>query len=162
LLLFFALTAAIPLAERLIPGRYNTSALPDTFDSLDERGVFESAGFDLAQIQAFLEQDSAVVWVGRAMYPRFYKAAQGEPGGSWPSFNPQDFPRVGFYLVGSQDGGVILPVEVPPAYFPNARDVLVLGCHYEDYLEAQVLIILDADPLLIQRSPHAEWMCIPP
>ena len=156
LLVFFMLTAAIPIAERIIPARYGDGK------SLDEQGVFETAGFDIPQIEAFLRQDAAVVSIGRALYPRFYKAGQGELGGSWPSFNPQDFPRVGFYLVGPQDGGVILPVERPPVYFPNAKDVIVIGCLNEDYLAANVVIILDDDPAVISRSPQDGWSCSQP
>jgi hypothetical protein len=88
------------------------------------------------EIERFLAQDAAAVVAGRALYPRFYRAQEGEPGSGWWAFRERDFARLGFFVIGPERANVILPLETSPDWFPNASDVIVVGCQEEDYIEA--------------------------
>jgi hypothetical protein len=96
------------------------------------------------------------------MYPRYYLAGDGIPTNEWPVYNTQDYPRLGFVLVDPKTDPVILRVEAPPAHFPNAADVLILGCKREDYIEARLVMLLNEPKAAIQASPPLPWSCTSP
>ncbi len=75
---------------------------------------------------AFLDQ-GGLAFTGRALYPRYYLAGEGEPGTDNP-MGPQPYARLGFYLAGPQNRSFVMPIQNRPGTFPNASDVLVLGC----------------------------------
>ncbi|MBE9524052.1 MAG: hypothetical protein IMY76_03065, partial [Chloroflexi bacterium] len=77
------------------------------------------------------------------LYPRYYLPDQGELGSGHPAYSPRDFSRLGFYLLGPQSAYVIVPLENSPVFFPNAADVLVIGCPTDDYLDAVIIIVQD-------------------
>jgi hypothetical protein len=128
---------SLPLTELLVPDRY--AAANDT-SALAAWRQSDFAGATSLDPAAFLEQDDATVLTGRALYPRYYAAGFGEPGGQWPAFNPQPFARLGFVLVGPGGQNVILPLQSAPAAFPNAVDVIVFACQAENYLRAVAVL----------------------
>ena len=75
------------------------------------------------------------------------------------SYTPRDYSRLGFTLIGPAPRQVVLRLSAAPSYFPNASDVLVLGCSRGDYLEAYLVVILDASDELLVRSPLEGWTC---
>jgi hypothetical protein len=99
---------------------------------------------------------NATILHGRALYPRFFFADAGEPG-EWRSFQPRPYRRVSFYLVGSQNIGVILPDDEIPDLFPHGSDVIVIGCYNDRYFDALGVIILSSvdksvDAVLLRSS----------
>jgi hypothetical protein len=158
---FFLLTAAIPLSERLVPDRYHDMAVENTLASLQAGGMLQSAGIDRGVVDRLLQSENAEVLIGRAMYPRFYKAGKGLLGGGWPGYEPRDYSRLGFYLSPSNTP-VVLPAESAPAPFPNASDVLIVGCKQPDRVEALFIAILDQPQQVFLRSPLEEWSCATP
>ena len=115
---FFLLTAAIPVAERLIPDRYQAMTADSVLASLEAEGLLESAGIDRMVVDRLLESETAEVLIGRAMYPRFYKAEKGLLGGGWPAYEPRDYNRLGFVLT-SPATPIVLPVEYSAVAFPE-------------------------------------------
>jgi hypothetical protein len=152
-LCFMLLVAAIPIAERFIPARYPPGAAQAALATL----ISETSdkALDAPALQRFLKDEKAVALAGRAMYPRYYKAGDGIPRRGWPSYAVREYPRLGFVLVGSDTIPVVLPQAAPPADFPNAADVLVLGCKGEDYIDARLVMLLKhpATVLLPSSSP---------
>lgn len=125
----------MPLAELAIPARYAPLAADQAAQQWRQGNL--GSDFDAA---AFLSQPQARALVGRALWPRYYGADAGEPGGQWPAFNPLPFARLGFVLVGPQGAQVVLPAEQAPDGIRNAADVLVFACQRGDYLEAVALM----------------------
>jgi hypothetical protein len=152
--LFFAISAAIPLAEFAVPKRFDNVDIWSLLANLQEKGEVAPLGID-----SFLSQDGAEVLIGRGLYPRYHLAGQGEPGSGWPSYTPRDYSRLGFYLIGPERRQVILRVPAAPAYFPNASDVLVLGCSEGDYLDAYLVVVLGPSPVTLVRSPVEKLTC---
>jgi len=136
----------LPLPEIVIPVRFDA---PTTELA---QGVWNnselSTKFDL-QISDFLIQPGAEILVGRALYPRFYLAGEGEPGGTETPFNSLSFPRLVFWLIGPRDDQMAIPLE-EAASFPNATDVLVIGCAENTFFRADAVLFTDlsADDLL--------------
>lgn len=74
---------------------------------------------------------------GRAIYPRYYKANEGEPGSAKLGYGKSDQARLVFFLAGEQSTLVIFPIDRSPKFFPNTANVAVYGTQKEGYLLAE-------------------------
>lgn len=90
-----------------------------------------------------------VIRTGRAIYPRYYPAGDGEPGTAKAGYEISNQSRLVFFLVGPEPGLVILPCTEPPAAFPHTADVAVIGSLHNGVLQAR-LILLEKDGLTAQ------------
>jgi hypothetical protein len=125
--------------------------IPPRYFNLPKRDLLASVMlFDDGEIRDFLAHDNAVVVEGRALYPRYYKAGEGEPGENWAAFIERNYDRLGFSLVGPENGSVIIPLEEPPEIFPNASDVIVVGCREEDYIDAALVLVSPEAPAEVE------------
>ena len=149
--LILVLALLSPAAEALLPARYQP------LDDAQATGLWGQSDLaDEADIAGFLEQSGAVALVGRALYPRYYPAGEGEPGGDWVAFNPLPFDRLGFVLLGPNGNHVILPLRTAPDAFPNGADVVVYGCQVQGYFRAAALLFSqDEAPGLLSDAPDA-------
>ncbi|MEI6289994.1 MAG: hypothetical protein WCP19_06125, partial [Chloroflexota bacterium] len=78
---------------------------------------------------------------GRLIYPRWYKAGDGEPGTAKIGYGKSDQARLVFYLVGEKNTLIIFPARKSPAFFPNASDVTVTGNFAAGYFAAESITI---------------------
>ncbi|MBW8011331.1 MAG: hypothetical protein FVQ83_08830 [Chloroflexi bacterium] len=144
--LIFSIGLIMPLSESFIPPKYSEITKEEVLELISERLPIlnELTNIDLDD----LVNNSAVeVFSGRALYPH-YNPAGNKPLSSNPAWNwsPSDLidkDRMVFYLVGPYNLSVILPVDQIPEFFPNAEDVIVIGCQKDDYLLAQVVIFMN-------------------
>jgi hypothetical protein len=86
---------------------------------------------EITMLKGFLGQDGATIVHGKALYPVYLKAEEGMVNVNWPSFAPQPYDRLAFYLIGSESLSVNLPMDAPPLYFPDGANVTVIGCKVE-------------------------------
>jgi hypothetical protein len=113
----------------------------DVQSLLDELDVSKGSIFN---VKEFLLQPGADVLIGRALYPRFYAANEGEPGGEFSAFNALPFSRIALVLIGPQGNyQIALPLESASLSFPNASDVVILGCEEKGYFRAAVVLFTD-------------------
>jgi hypothetical protein len=166
----FFIGSLLPLAERVVPQRYPDKGKQEVLKSLLDTSALD--GVDPSALERTISVNDQVL-IGRALYPRFYKADTGAPGhpttDTWaesarPSFYTKEFPRFGFYLVGPQNSSIILPTLESPDRFPNASDVIVLGCPGEEYFDAWAVAIFDAQHRIesvFTRSPLPERLSCP-
>jgi len=124
----FLIGALLPLAEWLIPARYPPIVKSETVQFLTIHNRWDTLSEEVKlQVETLLaDPDSTVLW-GRAIYPRYFPAGQGEAGGGWPAANPRACARLAFHLIGGQEMDVFIPQAQLPDSFPNALDVLVIG-----------------------------------
>lgn len=87
----------------------------------------------------FAPQTGEVFVYGRAIYPRFYEAGEGEPGSAKLGYGASAEARLVFWLAGPQAGLVIVPLESAPGFFPHAADVRVVGRMDGDALRARLV-----------------------
>jgi hypothetical protein len=156
---FFVISAAIPVAENAIPERFRDADIHALVANLSENGAFSALGIDRQALETFLKEEHAEALIGRGLYPRYHLAGEGEPGSGWPSYAPRDYNRLGFYLIGPKRRQVILRMPAAPSFFPNASDVLVLGCSEGDYLDALMVVFLKSPDIILVRSPLNQWAC---
>jgi hypothetical protein len=149
------LAGLVPLiVEAAIPARYDPPAEPELAASL---GLFSQE-----EIQYLRAHEAAVAIQGRGLYPRFYRSGEGEPGEDWVAYLERDYSRLGFFLVGPTKGSVILPMEGSPEWFPNAADVIIVGCQEEAYIDAAAVLVSvegNHQSALLVRSAFDEFAC---
>jgi len=152
-----------PLAvEKSISPQYTILSKDDGIAILEQEGFFtQLASVSEDEITRYIESEQTVVLQGRAFYPRFYPAGEGESGSGWYAYAPKDYSRLGFSLIGSSDNPIVLPRENPPEYFPNASDVIVIGCELDNYIDALAVLIKDSTSQIVLRSPLGEVVCPP-
>jgi len=134
--------------------------------SLDAAGHLQAAGAAREALDGFIEGPSAVMIYGRALYPRFYRSDQGELDRGYPYLTLQ-FPRLAFTTIGPRGtDSIVFPLDDPP-YFPNAADVLVLGCYVSStdphiaHVDALAVFLLEeGDQITVYaRQPAASLRC---
>lgn len=84
-------------------------------------------------------QPGEQVWHGRAIYARYYEAGDGEPGTAKLGYGKTDQARLVLWLVGPQDGLVILPIEAAPPPIPNQSEIWVVGKVSDEVMTARLL-----------------------
>jgi len=94
-------------------------AFPEKYLSLTEEQL--SATLEITPL------DGEIVVYGRAIYPRYYEAGDGEPGTAKLGYEPNKQARLVFWLVGPDPGLVIFPLDTAPEFFPHASDVWIVG-----------------------------------
>jgi hypothetical protein len=127
-LLFLGIGISLPLSEKVFPQRYPLFAQDEILNEiLSARGV-EQSGLDAVCLQDILNDSSTKIVQGRALYPGFYDAGEGEIFTDAVGYKPVNEGRLVFEMVGQEDARVIIPMTQSPDFFPNASDViLVLG-----------------------------------
>jgi hypothetical protein len=156
-ILLLVIGSAAPILERSIQPRYPEQVQAQMLDSL-----FASPDLSEEQKQALtrLLAENGVASVGRALYPRYNKANQGEPGTNNP-FAAKPYSWVGFYLTEETYRPVILPLEHQPDWFPNGSDVLVIGCPDGQAAAAAIFNSVDDPPavVLFRFSDASSLVC---
>ena len=135
-LIILALGASLPLAEHLFPQRYppaSRAALLAHLSSADPQGVH--------QTQALAKEPGALVLRGRAIYPRYYAAGEGEPQSAKTGYSDMPQPRLVFFLLGQTNSLVVLDLPQSPDFFPNAADVTLIGLPRKGYIQAEAVLV---------------------
>jgi hypothetical protein len=144
----FALIGAIPWITESInpPSRYSSlepGALQEQIEKIVTTQGLNTTGTEL---QIFSEQTGAITVVGRLLYPRYFGRGTGMSSSTpWPSYEPRDFPRLGFLLLNEKAYEVVFPIRAPSIENIQGEDVLILGCERENYVEARVLAFPNAN-----------------
>jgi hypothetical protein len=155
--LLLAIGSAAPILERIIQPRYPDQVQAQMLDRLFASPLISEGQ---KQTLAKMLKEDGLASVGRALYPRFYKANQGEPGTNNP-FAPKPYSWVGFYLTDQVYQPVILPFEHQPGAFPNGSDVLVIGCPDGQAAAAAIFKSLNGPPasVLFRFSGASPLIC---
>jgi hypothetical protein len=78
---------------------------------------------------------------GRAIYPRYYAAGDGEPGSAKLGYGKTDRARLVFFLIGTQNTLVILPLKSAPDFFPNSGDVTIIGTQQDGFVSGVDVVV---------------------
>lgn len=128
----------LPAAEWIIPKRYTQEVIHQAASISIQMPEWASA---VGSEDQFLQQPAAVKMVGRALYPRWYKAGSGEPGNGWAAYKPQEFAHLGFMMVGPDgEQQMVLTQEESPDRFTHAADIIVYGCRKADFIDVRLVV----------------------
>jgi len=152
---FFVIALGLVAGHRLFPLFYPSKSTQELLQQYQSSSYTISNG-EFESLQSFLQKDGATIVYGKALYPVYFKANEGLVNFNWPSFAPQPYSRLAFYLIGPQSMSVNLPMESPPASFPDGASVIVIGCKIEaGDINALSVLVVDNTPLVYQNKPEA-------
>jgi hypothetical protein len=150
----------LPLVEVLVPRRYPEQPRPALAAEFIRRVEGSGPGLLASSLESFVEQPETVLLKGRALYPRFYAAGEGEPQTAKTGYEPLPYPRTLFQLASNEYYGlVVLRADQPPDHLPNAADVIVLGCLEQGYLDARAVLVLERDGSVIPAGEGIPARC---
>ncbi len=166
--LFLAAGLTLPVAEVIVPPRYPSLSQAQIVQALLASPALQRLPIDSLAIEQFTHQDAAIAIQGRALYPRYYQPTRGEPSKRWPAYRPYErrpTGKVGWLTVGPAGMNQVgLAIDNRPTYFPNAADVIVVGCQETDssgytYIDALLVAFPGAPDKTILRSKLDPLSC---
>jgi hypothetical protein len=125
LILVLFLGAFLPLTEFIFPQKY--PPLPQE---------------KIAQEIGVKPEEGEIALYGRAIYPRYYAAGDGEPGTAKIGYEPNEKARLVFFLIGSQSGLVIFELDEAPNFFPHTADVFMMGMPTSGYFSPRIVRVI--------------------
>lgn len=158
---FFIIGLSFPLVEKMIPQRYPSMDSPSLIQryELDEIRLDNGSMLQTKDLELFLEQEpSAVILYGRSLYPSFYESGEFWGDDDTYSLDIRSISRLQFLLIGPVREIVFLPVLESPSFFPNASDVLVIGCREDAGIRA-LAVRVDSQTIFTGSSPWNGLIC---
>jgi 4-amino-4-deoxy-L-arabinose transferase-like glycosyltransferase len=126
--LFFGIGLSLPVMEAIIPQRYPPLPQGQLIDALINSPALEESSMSPACFKKLAADDLLRIEQGRALYPRYYMAGDGESFTDTPGYRVTDIGRLVFDIIGQKNQRIIFPMEGSPEFFPHASDVtLVYG-----------------------------------
>jgi hypothetical protein len=160
-LVFFVIGLTLPLADVVNPSVFPSLTESEVVEMLAQDGLLEKIGFTLPQAETFAGLARSRVSYGRALYPRFLDPKSNPYARELYSNLPDNIPHLVFSLIRPQGIGTVnLPLQSSPDYFPNASDVVVIGCRSANYLDAFAVVILRPQ-VRVYLSPMGKNMTCP-
>jgi len=116
-------TGMIPFAQEAIP----RSLASGGEEALPSAEWMVDAGLDPSAVDKFLERESATVWYGKVVYPRFYNWKEGEDSGCYEA---RPYPRLVLELIGEEGRQCVSLPIANLSYDVQLHDsaAVVLGC----------------------------------
>jgi hypothetical protein len=117
---FFIIGASLWVTELVFPQRY-----PLTSRDVLEKKLVSSPGFkmDAACFKKVIDENELKIAQGRALYPRYYWAGEGETFTDAAGYKKTDHNRIVFEMIGQMNNRVVFPITEVTDFFPNAADV---------------------------------------
>ncbi|MBN1145825.1 MAG: hypothetical protein JXA78_01115 [Anaerolineales bacterium] len=139
-LALLALGCAAPVMERSFPRIYTPERQEQMLTDLVQSELISEP--QRLELQTWLSH-GAYALAGRALYPRYFAPNVGDPVRRGDdALSAQPYPRLSFYLAGRYSENLAMPVAAP-LEFPNARDVIVIGCWTTDEFEPLAVGMFD-------------------
>jgi hypothetical protein len=140
---YFALSLAgvivlslfLPVTEFIFPQKYPPKSQPE-----------------LTQEIGMPAQQGEIALYGRAVYPRYYDAGDGEPGTAKLGYGKEEKARLVFFLIGPESSLVIFELEKPPPFFPHTSDVYMIGTQTGGYFSPRVVKVMNGSQTQLYRN----------
>jgi hypothetical protein len=158
---FLGLGLTVDLTKLVFPTRYPTQDNYGIIKAITQPGNNNAPGLDAATLTNFLSQPGAVALWGRGLFPAMYEPGERTIG--YPSMEARNYERLGFELIVPSYYHVSLRMPKSPGYFPNASDVIVIGCAEKDNYVDAIAIQVMGDKTVQYTSPAPiQWKCPQP
>ena len=121
--LFVGVGASLPLSEMAFFQKYPLVKQDVVLNKLASSATLKQAKLDTACVQKLVIENQLNMVQGRALYPRYYEAGDGETFTDSVGYKSVDEGRLVFQMVGQVNQRFVFPMLEPPDFFPNASDV---------------------------------------
>jgi hypothetical protein len=132
--LFFGIGASLPLSEMAFPQKYPPITQSDVLNTLMSSSALKQADLDAACFQRIVVGNQLRIVQGRAIYPRYYEAGDGETFTDSVGYKIADEGRLVFNLVGQVNGRFIFKTSQQPEFFPHASNVTLIYTQNKELL----------------------------
>jgi hypothetical protein len=154
--------AILPITEAAIKPRYTGQTKQIWLHNFQHSEVLRREYPTMLAALESIPRDQLRLIQGRALYPRYYSTGEGEPSGAITTFTSREYARLSFEMIGDFKAGVLLPLLEPPsAGFPNASDVLVIGCKEGNFVRALVVYYRAPETILVSSQFPDPTVCYP-
>jgi len=120
---FFGIGASLPLSEMAFPKKYPLVTREEALNTPVSFPTLKQSKFDALCFQKIIVKNQLSITQGRAIYPRYYEAGDGETFTDSAGYKAVDEGRLVFEMIGQMNQRVIFPMSESPDFFPNASDV---------------------------------------
>jgi 4-amino-4-deoxy-L-arabinose transferase-like glycosyltransferase len=125
--LFFGIGLSLPLSEKIFPNKYPLLPHNQLVNQLLMSSSLNQPGFNPACFQKITDSTQLNFIQGRAIFPRYYAAGEGERFTDSIGYKVVDEGRLVFDLVGQANGRFIFKTSHQPDFFPQASDVTLIS-----------------------------------
>ena len=159
ILIFLLIGTSLPLSEKFFPRRYPVQSQAELLATLEREGYLQEMGFDRAALESVSAQWPAFrIVTGRALYPRYFIENKGFAKKTYP-YQVMGFPRIAFTMIGPDGVGYVILPQSDVSYFPNASDVIVIGCQDGGNLDALAVVVIKEQTAVYVRQPASPLQC---
>jgi len=123
MILFLGIGLSLPLVERVFPKRYADVSQDFLLNDLSRSSAFQGSDVSMSCFKDAVMENQLEIMRGRAMYPRYYRAGDGESFTDSVGYKISGQSRLVFEMIGQLNRRVIFPMTDVPSFFPNAADV---------------------------------------
>ncbi|MBL8080124.1 MAG: glycosyltransferase family 39 protein [Anaerolineales bacterium] len=125
--LFLGIGLSVALVEQSFPNRYPFVSYEELTSSLlESHGKLHFQGINSVCLNRIFNDFEINIFQGRALYPRYYQAGDGEATDAF-GYKSVDYGRLVFEVVGQASFRVVFPMQQSPVFFPHASDVTLIS-----------------------------------
>jgi hypothetical protein len=164
----FLVGVSLPLSSTFFHDPFPIESKSAVLQKLTEAGFQANLGYTAQDLAKFSHMTGAYIAYGRGLFPRYLDYQADAYAKEIYNDLPKKYPHLVFEMIVPNAWFTIdLPLDKAPAFFPNAADVIVLGCKSDQYIAGLALIVLpDAQqiaqgqaPVIYQVSPAKPLSC---
>ena len=153
----FLVGLSLPLSSTFFSDPYPVETKSGILQMLADRGLLDKLGYPDQDIQSFARHPGSFIAYGRALFPRYLDYQTDAYAKEIYNDLPKTAPHLVFEMIVPNAWFTIdLPLESSPTFFPNAADVIILGCKSDQYVAGRAVVVLPTErELSIGQNPVA-------
>ena len=159
-MIFFLIGLALTYGNRSFSNRYPVKPTRQLIHEYLSAAKLLGEPFTENELNTFVDSKNTVISYGQAIYPYYLKANSGPVNHALPAFKPRPYNRLVFYLSGPESSNVVLPIPSHDFDFPDASEVIVLGCKTETgSIDAISVLITGDQPSVFVANSSLDLDC---
>ncbi len=158
----FLVGLSLPLASTFFHDPFPAESKSAVLQRLAEAGMQGKLGYTTQELVNFSHMTGAFIAYGRALFPRYLDYQTDAYAKEIYNDLPKKYPHLVFEMIIPNAWNTIdLPLDSSPAFFPNAADVIVLGCKSDQYIASRAVIVFPSAQELSQGQEPAIYLASP-
>ncbi len=148
-----------------IPERFSTVEPEQVLGEIRSLDITLPENISANDLEMFLSEKDSSFKYGRALFPRWMRSGEGDTAGAGSAFSTLPFDHLSFTILSdtAYPFDVVLPINQPVDFFPNATDSIIVGCKNKAYFDAILVILKTPNPVVYYRPDVTHLTCpLPP
>jgi hypothetical protein len=168
-LAIFLVGLSLPMSSKFFRDPFTVESKSGVLQLLAEGGLQDKLGYyNVQDLVNFSHMPGAYIAYGRGLFPRYLDYQADIYAKEIYNDLPKKNPHLVFEMIVPNAWFTIdLPLDRSPAFFPNAADVIVLGCKSDGYIAGRAVIVFPTEqkiskgqnPVIYLASPTKPLSC---